>query len=120
VNNFILKFESVLAYKNSVGKRMKKVEISIEGMSCLNHAVHVQRALSAVPMVKSVRVTIGMAIVEHDASDEQLLRAIGAAGNYKGRIGSEQKLLKSTISFGEKRHVSFLSKKMPAFIERIF
>jgi copper chaperone CopZ len=111
VNNLILKFEIVLAYKILVGKRMKKVEISIEGMSCLNHAVHVQRALSAVPTVTGVGVTIGMAIVEHDTSDEQLLRAIGAAGNYKGRIGSGQKPLKSTISLDEKRPVSFLSKK---------
>jgi len=66
---------------------VKSIQITIEGMSCLDCAVQVQRALAAVPTVKFVGVTIGAATVEHEnASPEQLLQAVHAAGDFKGGI----------------------------------
>jgi copper chaperone CopZ len=69
---------------------MKTTQIKINGMSCANCATHVQKALEAVPNVKDVEVTLdGGATVEHEnASDEQMLRAIRAAGDYQGEIVS--------------------------------
>ena len=55
------------------GFAVKSIQITIEGMSCLNCAVQVQRALASVPTVNFVAVTIGAATVEHEnASPEQL------------------------------------------------
>lgn len=69
------------------GFAVKSIQITIEGMSCLNCAVQVQRALAAVPTVKFVGVTIGSATVEHEnASHEQLLQAIRTAGDFTGEI----------------------------------
>jgi copper chaperone CopZ len=49
--------------------------------------MHVQKALEAVPTVTEATVTMGEAVVEHDgASDEQLLQAVRAAGDYSGMI----------------------------------
>ncbi|HEU5395710.1 MAG TPA: hypothetical protein VFV81_00985 [Verrucomicrobiae bacterium] len=46
-----------------------------------------QKALEAVPAVKDAQVVVGEATVEHEgADDEQLLRAIRAAGDYAGKI----------------------------------
>ena len=76
------------------GFGVNTIKITIEGMSCLNCAVQVQRALAAVPTVKFVGVTIGAATVEHEnASQEQLLQAIRTAGDFKGKIGEIQTLL---------------------------
>jgi copper chaperone CopZ len=85
VNNFLFIFHWFrLLFINLV---VKTVKIKIEGMSDLNSAIQLQRMLSAVPTVNSVGVSIGEAIVEHEkASDEQLLHAIYAAGNYGGKI----------------------------------
>jgi copper chaperone CopZ len=61
--------------------------MEIEGMTCLNCVTHVQKALEAVPTVKDAKVVEGEATVEHEnASDEQLLRAVRAAGDYTGKI----------------------------------
>jgi copper chaperone CopZ len=66
---------------------VKTVKIQIEGMSRLTCATLLLRALSAVPTVKGLGVSIGEATVEHEnASDEELLDAIRAAGNYRGKI----------------------------------
>ncbi|HEX9047280.1 MAG TPA: heavy-metal-associated domain-containing protein [Verrucomicrobiae bacterium] len=65
---------------------MKTTKIKIEGMSCLNCVTHVQKALEAVPAVKEVAVVVGEATVTHDAAEEQLLRAIHVAGDYRGQI----------------------------------
>lgn len=67
---------------------MKITRIKIDGMTCANCATHVQKALEAIPTVKDVRVSLGDgATVQHEtASDEQLLRAVRAAGDYAGEI----------------------------------
>jgi copper chaperone CopZ len=66
---------------------VETLKIKIEGMSCLDCAIRVQRALGAVPSVKCVRVAVGLATVEHESAlEEQLLQAIQTAGNYKGAI----------------------------------
>jgi copper chaperone CopZ len=66
---------------------VKTVKIKIEGMAGLNCAMQLQRTLCAVPTVKGGSVSIGEATVEHEnASDEQLLQAVCAAGNYRGEI----------------------------------
>ena len=66
---------------------VKTTKIKIEGMTCLNCAVQVQRALVAVPTVKFVGVSIGAATVEHEnASPEKLLQAVRIAGDFKGEI----------------------------------
>lgn len=69
---------------------MKTTKIRIDGMTCANCATHVQKALEAVPTVKDVRVSMDEgATVEHEsASDDQLLRAVRAAGDYKGEIAA--------------------------------
>ena len=69
---------------------MKNTKIKISGMSCANCATHIQKALEAVPSVKDVTVTLEEgATVEHEnASDEQMLRAVRAAGNYHGEIAA--------------------------------
>ena len=69
---------------------MKKIKIKIEGMSSLRCATDVQRHLSAVPTVKDLRVSIGEAIVQHEnATDEQLLRAVRAAGEFTAKLDEE-------------------------------
>ena len=69
---------------------MKTTKIQIEGMDCANCATHVQKALEAVPGVKDVSVAFDEgATVEHEgASDEQLLSAVRAAGDYEGTIAA--------------------------------
>lgn len=68
---------------------MKTTKIKIDGMTCANCVVHVEKALEAVPAVKEASVVVGEATVQHEnASNEQLLRAIRAAGDYKGEIVS--------------------------------
>jgi copper chaperone CopZ len=63
-------------------------KIRIEGMTCANCATHVQKALESVPGVKDVRVALREgATIEHEtASEEQMLRAIAAAGDYRGKV----------------------------------
>ena len=71
----------------SVNLMVKTVKIQIEGMSGLTCATHLLRTLSAVPTVRGLGVSIGLATVEHEnASVEELLDAIRAAGNYRGEI----------------------------------
>lgn len=67
---------------------MKTTKIKISGMRCANCATHVEKALEATPGVKNVNVTLDEgATVEHEgASNEQLLRAFRAAGDYTGEI----------------------------------
>jgi copper chaperone CopZ len=67
---------------------MKTTTIRIEGMSCANCAVHVQKALEAVPQVTEVRVVLDEgATVNHEGADEEaMLRAVKAAGDYTGVI----------------------------------
>ena len=66
---------------------MKTTKIKIQGMSCANCVTHVQKALEAVPSVTEVNTVIGEVTVQHEnASDEQLIRAIRAAGDYQGQI----------------------------------
>jgi copper chaperone CopZ len=67
---------------------MKTTRIKIDGMTCLNCVTHVQKALEAVPTVKRVDMALGEeAAIQHEAaSDDQLLRAVRAAGNYRGQI----------------------------------
>jgi copper chaperone CopZ len=68
--------------------QMQTTRIRIKGMTCLNCATHVQQALEAVPGVHDVRITLDEgATIEHEmASDEQMLRAIAAAGDYRGEL----------------------------------
>lgn len=67
---------------------MKTTHISIEGMTCANCVTHVQKALEAVPGVEDVEVTLGegATVIHECAADETLLRAVMAAGGYRGRI----------------------------------
>ena len=68
---------------------MKQItNLRIDGMTCANCAVHVEKALEAVPGVTSVAVKLGEgARVEHDGSDEiSLKRAVAAAGSYKAEV----------------------------------
>jgi copper chaperone CopZ len=67
---------------------VKITRINIHGMTCANCASHVQKALKAVPGVKDVRVALHEpATIEHEgASDDQLLRAIHTAGDYRGEV----------------------------------
>jgi copper chaperone CopZ len=67
---------------------MTTTRIQIDGMTCLNCVTHVQKALEAVPGVKDATVQLDEdAIVQHEnASEEQMLRAISAAGDYKGKV----------------------------------
>lgn len=67
---------------------MRTTKIRIDGITCLNCVTHVQKALEAVPTVKDVRVALheGATVQHETASDEQLLRAVRAAGDYKGEI----------------------------------
>jgi copper chaperone CopZ len=67
---------------------MKITRINIQGMTCANCATHVQKALEAVPGVKDVRVALREgATIEHEgATEDQLLRAVRAAGDYNGEV----------------------------------
>lgn len=66
---------------------MKTTRIKIDGMTCLNCVTHVQKALEVVPTVKDATVNVGETSVQHEsATNEQLLRAIRAAGDYAGEI----------------------------------
>ena len=71
---------------------MQTTKIKIEGMSCLNCATHIEKALEAVPGVKEVDVELEEgATVKHDGADpQQLLRAIQAAGSYRGELIREK------------------------------
>lgn len=62
--------------------------LRIEGMTCPNCAVHVEKALEAVRGVTSVTVKLDEgARVEHDGADErELNRAVAAAGDYKAEV----------------------------------
>lgn len=62
--------------------------LQIAGMTCVNCAVHIEKALEAIPKVKAASVTLDEgARVEHDGADvEQLLRAVKAAGNYEAQV----------------------------------
>jgi copper chaperone CopZ len=57
-------------------------------MTCVNCATHVQKALEAVPTVQDVRVDLneGATVRHESATDDQLLRAVLAAGDYRGEI----------------------------------
>lgn len=67
---------------------MKTTHIKIDGMNSANCVTHVQKALEAVEGVQDVQVTSGEGarVVHANASDDTLLRAIRAAGDYQGRI----------------------------------
>ncbi|MGA9778701.1 MAG: hypothetical protein WBS33_10575, partial [Verrucomicrobiia bacterium] len=82
---------------------MRVAKIIIKGMSGLDCAICVQRALAAVPTVKGVRVALGQATVElEDSSDEPLFRAIQMAGDYRGEIKRPALIpSKSSSSAGE-------------------
>lgn len=90
--DFLIGFERMLLLLNSRHSfceraGVKTTRIGIEGMTCLNCVTHVQKALEAVSAVKEAKVVEGEATVEHDgASDEELLRAVRAAGDYVGKI----------------------------------
>ena len=66
----------------------EKPNLRIEGMTCAKCAVHVEKAIEAVPKVREVKVTLEEgAEVEHEGADEkELIRAVAAAGNYKARV----------------------------------
>lgn len=69
---------------------MKTEIIKIDGMTCANCMTHVQKALEAVPTVIGVDVEEGRATIKHEkATQEQLLNAVRAAGDYSGRIVQE-------------------------------
>ncbi len=73
--------------------RLKRVPITIEGMTCAACAVQVQQALAAVPGVKgvSIRYPQGQAVLTVDAisppSDERLLKVLERMG-YRGTIAA--------------------------------
>ena len=62
--------------------------LKIEGMTCVNCAVHVEKALEAVRKVRAVTVRLDEgAQVEHDGADEkELVRAVAAAGSYRAEV----------------------------------
>jgi copper chaperone CopZ len=105
VNNFPFIFHLFgLGFLNLM---VKTVKIHIEGMSGLTCAIQLLRALSGVPTVKGVGVSIGEARVEHEnATDEQLLHAICAAGNYRGKIISvpSVRIISKWEAWGQKLH----------------
>lgn len=67
---------------------MQQTKLKIDGMTCANCAVHVEKALEALPGVVSASVSLDDgAIVEHRGIDvEGLKRAVAAAGGYKAEI----------------------------------
>ena len=69
--------------------RMNTTKIRIAGMTCANCASRVQKALEAIPGVVDVRVALDEgALVKHEGVPEnQMLRAVRAAGDYRGEIG---------------------------------
>ncbi|MHA3772422.1 heavy-metal-associated domain-containing protein [Verrucomicrobiota bacterium sgz303538] len=64
---------------------MKTTKLTIRGMNCAACVGHTERALRAVPGVKSVTVELqpGRAIVEHDNVDEQELIAAVTEEGYE-------------------------------------
>jgi Cu+-exporting ATPase len=66
-------------------KDMQTTKLKIEGMTCPNCAVHVEKALEAVPGVQSASVVLGQgATVTHSGVDlPTLQRAVAAAGDYR-------------------------------------
>ena len=67
---------------------MNTTTLRITGMTCANCATHVQKTLEAVPGVVDVRVALNEdATVQHEGvPEDQLLRAIQAAGDYRGEV----------------------------------
>jgi len=65
---------------------MKTTKIKIQGMTCLHCVNRVQQALAGVPGVQRADVVIGEATVTHEASYEQLLRAVRMAGSYQAQL----------------------------------
>jgi copper chaperone CopZ len=67
---------------------METTNIKIAGMTCANCAAHVEKAITAVPGVKDVRVALNEdAVVKHEGvAEEQLLQAVQGAGDYRGEI----------------------------------
>lgn len=63
-------------------------KLKIEGMTCANCAVHVEKALEAVPGVTEASVTLdeGAEVQHNGANHSDLLRAVAAAGSYKARV----------------------------------
>jgi copper chaperone CopZ len=67
---------------------MNTTTLRITGMTCTNCVTHVQKTLEAVPGVVDVRVALNEdATVQHEGvPEDQLLRAIQAAGDYRGEV----------------------------------
>lgn len=63
-------------------------KLRIAGMTCPNCAVHIEKALEAVPGVNSAKVELekGAAVEHSGASTADLLTAVLAAGNYKAEV----------------------------------
>jgi copper chaperone CopZ len=67
---------------------MQTTHLRIQGMTCINCATHVQKALEAIPGVRDVRVSLDEgATVEHEgAPEDAMVRAVGAAGGYQAEV----------------------------------
>jgi copper chaperone CopZ len=67
---------------------METTKLKIEGMTCPNCAVHVEKALEAVHGVESASVTLDEgATVEHNGVPvAELQRAVAAAGEYRAEV----------------------------------
>ena len=63
---------------------MESTKLKIDGMTCPNCAIHVEKALEAVPGVVSASVTLndGATVQHNGVSVDQLKRAVSAAGDY--------------------------------------
>ncbi len=67
---------------------MQTLKIKITGMTCHHCVARVEKALKAVPGVKTVQVSLdtGATVQHENASEDQLLQAIQKAGDYRGQI----------------------------------
>ena len=59
---------------------MKKITVKIDGMMCMHCVGRVKSALEALGLKADVDLDTGIATVEGDASDEQIIAAVEKAG----------------------------------------
>jgi Cu+-exporting ATPase len=77
-----------------VRSELQEVELCVEGMDCADCAVHIERAVSALPGVESVRVFLGAekAVVAFNGTRvalPEILRAVEGEG-YRARLAGEE------------------------------
>ena len=75
---------------------MKTTKLKIEGLHCLACVDRVEKALEALPGVKTADVKLeDVTTIEHDDLDENnLIRAIASAGDYKRTLSAKKRFTK--------------------------